>query len=100
MDCCPTRVFDFDENTRSIVINNPADCMFCRECLYTTEEFRKNPEDALGIEVQHSEDTFTFTVETTGSLLAREVLEDAIAVLSDKLMTIQKAIPQLLHGDM
>ena len=43
------------------------------------------------MEVQHSPDRFTFTVETTGALYAREVVRDALSALAEKLSRLQKA---------
>lgn len=51
VDCCPTQVFDYDENTKTVSVKNPSACIFCKECLFTTEDFRKNPEDKLAVQV-------------------------------------------------
>ena len=37
---CPTKVFDYDEMKKTVFIRNSADCMFCKECEYLTEDFR------------------------------------------------------------
>jgi len=95
VDCCPSQVFDYDENTSSVVVKNPSSCIFCKECIFTTEEFKKHAEDKLSVDIQHSQDTFTFTVETTGALSAREVVKDALAQLSEKIAKLQKLIPEI-----
>lgn len=83
VNSCPTKVFSFDDGSRSVFIEkgDEAKCIFCKECLYTLEEFRQSPEDSLGVSVTHSANKFTFTVETTGALLASEVVSDALDVL-------------------
>jgi DNA-directed RNA polymerase II subunit RPB3 len=100
VDCCPTQVFDFDENTSSVVIKNPSSCIFCKECIFTTEEFRIQPEDKLSVDIQHSPNKFTFTVETTGALTAKEVVKDALAQLTEKITKLQKLIPRLQQTDL
>ncbi len=96
VDCCPTNVFAYNENTQAIYINDSQACIFCKECIYTTEEFRKKPEDELGVQVKHSADKFYFTVETTGALLAKEVVGEALRQLSEKITRIQKLLPKYL----
>lgn len=94
-DCCPTQVFAYDENTKTVAVVNPSACIFCKECLYTTEDFRKKPEDKLAVAVKHSKDKFIFTVETTGALTAKEVVKDALAQLNHKLTRLQEIIPTI-----
>ncbi len=65
-------------------------CIFCKECIYTTEEYRKQPEDHLAVAIQHSSDKFTFTVETTGSMKPQEVVKEAIQRLREKIQKFQK----------
>lgn len=93
---CPTRVFKFDEDAETVVVDNPSECIFCKECIYTLEDYRVRPEDSLAVEVKHSADRFVLTVETTGALLAREVVLNALAELSEKIRRIQGAIPSAL----
>jgi Fe-S-cluster-containing dehydrogenase component len=51
------------------VIVDASQCIFCKECIYTMEDFRRSPEDHLALEIKHSPDRFTFTVETTGKYI-------------------------------
>lgn len=87
VDCCPTKVFTYDENARSVFIEegDASRCIFCKECTYTLEDFRKTPEESLGVTIQHSRNKFTFTVETTGALTASQVVSDALEVLMGKI---------------
>lgn len=93
MESCPTNVFEFDPSTDSgaVLISREAECIFCRECTYLMEDFRLKPEDPLGVSVQHSSDKFTFTVETNGSLQAKEVVTLALRELTEKLGRLQVA---------
>jgi ferredoxin len=100
VDSCPTKVYTYNENTQSVYINDALACIFCKECIFTTEEFRKKPEDKLGVEVKHSTDKFYFIVETTGSCTAKEVVSESMRQLSEKITRIQKLLPKYLSGDM
>ena len=95
VECCPSEVFSMDENSGAVVIANASACIFCKECIYTLEEFRKAPEDKLAVEIKHSPDRFTFTVETNGALWAKEVVKAAFQVLEEKLTRLKKSIPGL-----
>lgn len=93
VECCPANVYALDSSTNSVFLANPSDCMFCKECLYTIEDFRKNPEDDLGVSVSHSTTNFNFTVETTGALTAKEVITESFVVLSDKITRLKNILP-------
>lgn len=95
VECCPTSVFELDETSRVVKVANPTECIFCKECTYMAEEFRPNPNAKLAVDVQHSTDHFTFTVETTGALIAKDVVRDAMATLTEKISRLQRAIPKL-----
>ena len=86
-----------EEHSGAVVINDQSLCIFCKECIYTLEDFRKSPEDKLAVEVRHSPDRFTFTVETTGALYATEVVQDAMVQMAEKLGRLIRALPKLLE---
>ena len=92
---CPTTVFNYEETTGAVVVQNASACIYCRDCLYTIEDFRRSPEDRLGVEIIHSADKFTFTVETNGCLTAQQVVTSALAELAAKLKRIQTGTSQL-----
>jgi len=92
---CPTGVFEYDDTMRTVMISNPSECIFCRECTYLLEDYRKNPEDKLAVDVQHSSSRFFFTVEGTGALSARVIVEDALREMAEKLGRLQTAACQL-----
>lgn len=95
VDCCPTRVFAQNEMTQIVTVANPADCIFCKECIFTTEEFRRKAEDKLAVDVIHSPDRFTFIVETNGALFAKDVVKDAMGQLMEKILRLQRIVPKL-----
>ena len=95
MASCPKRVFDYDESVRTVVISNAPDCIFCRECIYTLEEFRRRPEDPLGVTIKHSADKFSFTVESTGALPAKDIVRSAFQELSHKINRLKSSTHRL-----
>jgi|LauGreSBDMM110SN_4_FD.fasta_scaffold100152_1 DNA-directed RNA polymerase II subunit RPB3 len=99
VDCCPTNVFDIDENSKSVFIAQPNECIFCKDCIYTLEDFRKFPEEKLAVEIKHSQDRFHFTIETTGALLAKEVVRDALNILAEKITRLQTAKSKILQNN-
>lgn len=59
VECCPTEVFQLEEHSKAVIINdNGAACIFCKECIYTLEDFRRSPEDKLAVEIKHSPDRY------------------------------------------
>lgn len=84
-----------EEHSGAVVITDASACIFCKECIYTLEDFRRSPEDKLAVEIKHSPDRFTFTVETTGALYAKEVVQDALIQLTEKLGRLIRALPKL-----
>lgn len=92
VNCCPQNVFEYDDTYQSVRVARAVDCIFCKECIYTLEEFRQEPEDLLGVTIQHSNEKFYFAVETTGSMSAVEVVREAFAQLRAKLDRVSKAL--------
>jgi DNA-directed RNA polymerase II subunit RPB3 len=85
-ECCPTKVFSYDGSAAVFIERgDESRCIFCKECIFTAEEFRPSPEDSLAVSVTHAANKFTFTVETTGALTAKEVVSDALDILMGKL---------------
>ena len=92
---CPTKVFKYDETSRTVVVSNADSCIFCKECEYIAEDLRRVPEDPLAVEIKHSADKFYFTVETTGALTPKQVVLDALRQLSEKIRRLKVKTMQL-----
>lgn len=78
-----------------MIVSRPADCIFCKECLFLLEDFRRRPEDPLAVSVEHCYERFTFTVETTGSLRAKDVVRSALKELTEKINRIKTSLHKL-----
>ncbi len=94
VEVCPTDVFEYDEESDSVVVRDASRCIFCRECLYHLEDLRAAPEDKLGVTIEHSARKFHFTVETTGAISAENVVREAIAKLSKKILRVKELATQ------
>ena len=92
---CPTAVFAYDESINNVVITKSDACIFCKECEYLAEDYRKVPEDPLAVEVKHSPNKFYFTVETTGALTPKEVLRESFRQLAEKIKRLKVKTMQL-----
>lgn len=95
---CPTGVFELDEATKQLHVTNPTNCIFCKECIFLAEDYRKFPEDPLAVNVEHSADRFYFTVETTGALEPQEVVRDGLRKLGEKVKRLKINTMKILQG--
>ena len=87
-----------DEYSGRVVLREDAECSFDKDWQFICEELRHNPDDPLAMNVEHSKDKFFFTVETTGSLDAKDVVINALDQLSDKITRLQKLCPRLYEA--
>jgi len=88
VNSCPTKVYAFNEQTKTVDIENMAACVFCNECKRKAEKLGK-PDL---VHISHKPERFIFTVETTGALKPEEVLFSALNILKEKLTNVQKHI--------
>ena len=73
VDVCPTDVLEVKAG--KVVLKDPLDCILCGAC-------RDISKDAMDVGVE--ENSFIFSIETTGSLATKEIFEHAIAALKEK----------------
>ncbi|KAK1354105.1 DNA-directed RNA polymerases II, IV and V subunit 3 [Heracleum sosnowskyi] len=85
VDSSPTKVFEIDEKTQEVKIVDP-------EAYAYDDEVIKNAE-AMGkpglVEIYAKEDSFIFTVESTGALKASQLVLNAIDILKQKLDAVR-----------
>eukprot|EP01113_Clastostelium_recurvatum_P012751 TRINITY_DN1663_c0_g1_i2.p1 TRINITY_DN1663_c0_g1~~TRINITY_DN1663_c0_g1_i2.p1 ORF type:complete len:301 (-),score=56.94 TRINITY_DN1663_c0_g1_i2:21-923(-) len=88
---CPTKVYKYEDASRSIVIEDPLKCTSCKECVKKA--------DALGVpdlvRVEQKQERFHFTIETTGALRPEEVVLTGFNVLRDKLENIKSQMSEI-----
>jgi DNA-directed RNA polymerase II subunit RPB3 len=85
VESSPTKVFDIDPNTQQVVVVDAE--------AYTYDDEVIKKADAMGrpglVEISAKEDSFIFTVETTGAITAYELIMNAITVLRQKLDAVR-----------
>uniref|UniRef100_A0A0E0EPD7 DNA-directed RNA polymerase RpoA/D/Rpb3-type domain-containing protein n=1 Tax=Oryza meridionalis TaxID=40149 RepID=A0A0E0EPD7_9ORYZ len=85
VESSPTKVFNIDPNTQQVVVEDAE--------AYTYDDEVIKKVDAMGkpglIEINAKEDSFIFTVETTGAITAYELIMNAITVLRQKLDAVR-----------
>lgn len=87
VESSPTKVFDIDPNTHQVVVVDPE--------AYTYDDEVIKKAEAMGkpglVEIYPKEDSFIFTVESTGAIKASQLVLNAIEVLKAKLDAVRLA---------
>ncbi|XP_022726703.1 DNA-directed RNA polymerases II, IV and V subunit 3 [Durio zibethinus] len=85
VESSPTRVFDIDPNTQQVVVVDPE--------AYTYDDEVIKKAEAMGkpglVEIYAKEDSFIFTVESTGAIKASQLVLNAIEILKQKLDAVR-----------
>ncbi|TYH53609.1 hypothetical protein ES332_D09G111500v1 [Gossypium tomentosum] len=81
VESSPTKVFDIDPNTQQVVVVDPGAYTYDNEVLKKAEAMGK---PGL-VEIYAKEDSFIFTVESTGAIKASQLVLNAIEILKQKL---------------
>lgn len=83
-DSCPTKVFGVTQKG-VLDIEDQASCMFCKECVKASSQAGKPGM----ISIQSDPTVFHFTVESTGSIPAAQIVKSSIQVLKQKLLSVR-----------
>ncbi|RZC66936.1 hypothetical protein C5167_010631 [Papaver somniferum] len=85
VESSPTKVFDIDPNTQQVIVVDPE--------AYTYDDEVIKKAEAMGkpglVEITGREDSFIFTVESTGAVKASQIVLNAIEVLKQKLDAVR-----------
>ncbi|XVE93416.1 hypothetical protein REPUB_Repub01dG0190400 [Reevesia pubescens] len=85
VESSPTRVFDIDPNTQQVLVVEPE--------AYTYDDEVLKKAEAMGkpglVEIYGKEDSFIFTVESTGAIKASQLVLNAIEILKQKLDAVR-----------
>eukprot|EP00227_Mantoniella_beaufortii_P022202 CAMPEP_0197582834 /NCGR_PEP_ID=MMETSP1326-20131121/5933_1 /TAXON_ID=1155430 /ORGANISM="Genus nov. species nov., Strain RCC2288" /LENGTH=322 /DNA_ID=CAMNT_0043146971 /DNA_START=274 /DNA_END=1242 /DNA_ORIENTATION=+ len=81
VDSCPVPVFRYNDQTRRVEIDTPESYTYDGECLKKAEDMGK---PGL-VDIRAKQDSFWFTVESTGALKPEEIVINALKVLQRKL---------------
>ncbi len=88
VDACLQHVLTADDQIRVVALEN---CTLCKDCE------KACPVDA--IQVDAVEDTFIFTVESTGALPPERIVLEAIRILQTKTEELSAFVTQIKTGD-
>lgn len=89
VDSCPTKVYAYDDHSRSVVIEDANRCMYCQECVEKSEQ---SFQLTNLVSIAPKPGRFIFSVEGTGALNVDQVVTTAIDVLARKLTLIEDEI--------
>lgn len=92
VDCCPTKVYRYDEIRKTVEIENKLNCTFCEECTTKLETF--NVDVSKAIKIGTEKNRFLFKVESIGSLKPEQIVIDALNQLKKKLNGILSCVDQ------
>ncbi|XP_062022170.1 DNA-directed RNA polymerases II, IV and V subunit 3-like isoform X1 [Rosa rugosa] len=85
VDSSPTKVFELDPNTGKVLVVDPE--------AYTYDDEVIKKAEAMGkpglVDITAKEDSFIFTVESTGAIKASQLLLNAIEILKQKLDAVR-----------
>ncbi|KAH7866186.1 hypothetical protein Vadar_016830 [Vaccinium darrowii] len=85
VESSPTKVFDIDPNTQQVVVVDPEAYTYDDEVIKKAEAMGKS---GL-VEIYAKEDSFIFTVESTGAIKASQLVLNAIDILKQKLDAVR-----------
>ena len=94
VDSCPRDVFELDEATGIVSVTENGEHLYAfdEECVLYAESLKKSHEEESIVSISEVEDTFLFTVESTGALLAEEIVRRALQVIVGKMDLMQQEL--------
>ncbi len=78
---CPFHVF---KQNGEVKVETPSDCNMCKLCIETCPE--------KSIQITYDKKSFVFNIESTGALPPKEIIEEAIKILKNKLATFKEQL--------
>lgn len=87
-DSCPTKVYAYDEHSRTVTVEDALRCMYCQECVGKAESLRR----PNLVSIAPKPGRFIFSVEGTGALNVDQVVLTALEVLYRKLTLVEDEI--------
>lgn len=85
IESSPTKVFDIDPNSQQVVVVDPEAYSYDDEVIKKAEAMGK----AGLVEIEAREDSFIFTVESTGAVKSSKLVLNAIEILKQKLDAVR-----------
>ncbi len=88
VDSCPTKVYSYDNATKTVAIEDANRCMYCHECVNKAESYGLTQL----VSIAPKPGRYIFSVEGTGSLPVEQVVRTALQVLEAKIALIEEEI--------
>ena len=88
VDSCPTKVYAYLPDSRSVEVEDAGKCMYCMDCVRRAEKLGLH--DAVSVQADQAR--FIFSVETNGSLAPEQIVLCAIEELQSKLTQLSTEI--------
>ena len=89
VNCCPTKVFELNDEKKSVEVKDASKCMFCYECIKFQKDM--NIEDLIKVE----DGDFIFDIESNGALKPDEIVNFSFDVLGKKLETLRSELAKI-----
>ena len=96
VECCPKKVFSYNEDTKKIKIRDNKACVHCDECITYSEKIKLDQAEENIVSIGLKPQRFYFTVESTGALLPKDIVLDAIEILEDKILYISEGVEKTI----
>ena len=88
VESCPTKVYAYVQESRSVEVEDATKCMYCMECVKRADKYGLSD----CVSVQMEQNRFIFSVESNGSLAPEQIVLMAIEELQKKLQLLQTEI--------
>jgi DNA-directed RNA polymerase II subunit RPB3 len=97
IDACPDRILELDELSGEVrpVANAWELATYTEDLDFAQRLLKKRPEDDDFVKIRHSTNKFIFSVESTGSMDADEILTGAMKVLKKRLNMIARELESI-----
>jgi len=86
VESCHKGVFSIKEDKIAIV--DPDQCTVCNECV------KACPEDPPAVKVTNSPDSVIFTIESTGAIPSRRILDEALTIMRERFNNIREKLQE------
>jgi DNA-directed RNA polymerase II subunit RPB3 len=100
VDSCPSKVYEYNRDTDKVYVKNLEACSYSNECVAKAQEW--GLDNLVVIREKGSRNgnlrDFVFTVESTGAMSSRSVIEMAFDTLINKLTRLKTEIEKLHPG--
>lgn len=97
VECCPVKVYEYNEAKQEVSVDDKFKCFMCEECTKMSKELKgDNPDAEDVVDIGIVRERFLFKLETTGALKPEELVFSALEVLENKLDGISYAMKNIM----